>query len=207
MRASEILHKTSSSDASDTGRDVMIWFALQLHFKAKLSHEISVKKTVIQNNPICCLVMFCMMNQASSSPWLSELTPKSKSLETFQIRFFLFFLLSAVAFQFTCRLRWPFRRRTCCLSLDFAFWSEVGSHKRGKGEAEEEAEAREKILIECSPPDNEFSPPFKCICRMLEWFITADPKVWQWTSEMSDAIFLLISFPWSSLSPWPVYLY
>lgn len=79
--------------------------------------------------------------------------------------------------------------------------------KRGKEEAEEEGEAREKILIECSPPDNEFSPPFKCICRMLEWFITADSEVWQWTSEMSDGIFLLISFPWSSLSPWPVYLY
>ena len=101
----------------------------------------------------------------------------------------------------------PFRRRTCCLSLDFAFWSEGPFTKEGKEEAEEEGEAREKILIECSPPDNEFSPPFKCICRMLEWFITADSEVWQWTSEMSDGIFLLISFPWSSLSPWPVYLY
>lgn len=89
----------------------------------------------------------------------------------------------------------------------FRFLIRGSFDKRGREEAEEEGEAREKILIEYSPPDNEFSPPFKCICRMLEWFITADSEVWQWTLEMRDGIFLLISFPWSSLSPWPVYLY
>lgn len=120
---------------------------------------------------------------------------------------------SEISSPFTHRLRRPFRRRTCCRSRGFDFFffplflPISPFDKRGKEEAEEEAEAGEKILIECSPPDNEFSTPFKCICRMLEWFITADSEVWQWTSEMSDAIFLLISFPWSSLSPWPVYLY
>lgn len=57
-----------------------------------------------------------------------------------------------------------------------------------------------KIFIKRSSPDNEFSSPFECICGMPEWFITADSEVWQWAAEMTDGIFFLISFPWSSSS-------
>lgn len=52
-----------------------------------------------------------------------------------------------------------------------------------------------------------FPPPFKCICRMLEWFITDDPAGPQWAGEMSDAISLLMSFSWSASSLGPVYLH
>ena len=57
-----------------------------------------------------------------------------------------------------------------------------------------------EIFIKRSSPDNEFSSPFECICGMPEWFITADSEVWQWAAEMTDGIFFLISFPWSSSS-------
>lgn len=59
---------------------------------------------------------------------------------------------------------------------------------------------KRKIFIKHSSPDNEFSSPFECICGMPEWFITADSEVWQWAAEMTDGIFFLISFPWSSSS-------
>lgn len=59
---------------------------------------------------------------------------------------------------------------------------------------------KRKIFIKRSSPDNEFSSPFECICGMPEWFITADSEVWQWAAEMTDGIFFLISFPWSSSS-------
>lgn len=135
---------------------------------------------------------------------------ESKSLETFRLGLLIGDKFPvrpqiAAAFQAAHLLQEP-RFRLFFFS-SFSLLPISPFDKRGKEEAEEEAEAGEKILIEGSPLDNEFSPPFKCICRMLEWFITADSEVWQWTSEMSDAIFLLISFPWSSLSPWPVYLY
>lgn len=57
---------------------------------------------------------------------------------------FFFFLLSEIAFQFTCRLQQPFRWHTCCLSLDFAFWSEGRLTKEAEEGAEEEGEARRK---------------------------------------------------------------
>lgn len=92
-----------------------------------------------------------------------SLTPASKSLETSSNRPLFFphrYIKKAeIAFQFTCRLRRPFRRRTCCFKPRFRFLIRGSPpDKGGKGEAEEEAAGREKILIERSPPDNEFSP-------------------------------------------------
>lgn len=75
--------------------------------------------------------------------------------------------------------------------------------KEEEDEEEGERERREeKILIEMlSTGQWIFSNHLNVSCRMLEWFITADSEVWQRASEMSDGIFFLMSFPWSSLSP------
>lgn len=100
------------------------------------------------------------------------------------------------SFQFICKILAALQKSAPVAGPWFrflirgAFWQ-----RRRRG--------RRQILIECSPPDNEFSSPFKCVCRMLEWFITADSEVWQWAPEMSDGILFLISFPWSPLIPWP----
>lgn len=118
-----------------------------------------------------------------------------------------FFFKSEIAFQFTCRSRQPFTRRTCCSSLDLAFWSDGLLTKDGKEEAEEEGEAREKILIECSPPDNEFFPTIQMYLQNA-WVIhysrfssvTMDLRN-EWWYLFADFISLIL------LIPWPVYLY
>lgn len=91
--------------------------------------------------------------------------------------------------------------------LDFVFWSggpfSLTKKKKKKRTRKRERERREeKILIEMlSTGQWIFSNHLNVSCRMLEWFITADSEVWQRASEMSDGIFFLMSFPWSSLSP------
>lgn len=65
----------------------------------------------------------------------------------------------------------------------------------------------DEILIENSPLDNEFFSTIQMYRRMLERFVSADPVGRQWTGEMSDAISLLMSFPWSASSSGPVYLH
>jgi len=90
---------------------------------------------------------------------------------------------------FICRFHQACRSTPVVLSgfplLIIGFWQRGG---------------KRKIFIKHSSPDNEFSSPFECICGMPEWFITADSEVWQWAAEMTDGIFFLISFPWSSSS-------
>lgn len=144
-----------------------------------------------------------------SPPWLFELTPKSKSLETSSNQSFFFIDIYKTPDSFLVHLQIATAFQTAHLLLKpwFRFLIRGSPWQRRERRGWRRGRGKRKDPYRCSPPDNEFSPPFKCICRMLEWFITADPEVWQWTSEMSDAIFLLISFPWSSLSPWPVYLY
>lgn len=74
--------------------------------------------------------------------------------------------------------------------------------RRGRRRGRERERREEKILIEMlSTGQWIFSNHLNVSCRMLEWFITADSEVWQRASEMSDGIFFLMSFPWSSLSP------
>lgn len=60
---------------------------------------------------------------ASYPSWLLQLIPRNKFLQTSQTSLVLFFLSNIVS-QFALRLRLPFRQHTCCLSPDFAFWSE-----------------------------------------------------------------------------------
>lgn len=173
-----------------------------------------VYKTIQTHSSLCSIIVLSrafskIINSSSCSisphhdffGWSREANPL-KLLESG-----FYFSLSEIAFQFTCRLRQPFRRHTCCLSLDFAFWSEGPLTKAGKKRLKKRERQEKRSLSNALHRTMNFPPPFKCISRMLEWFITADSEVWQWTSEMSDAIFLLISFPWSSLSLWPVYLY
>lgn len=82
---------------------------------------------------------------------------------------------------------------TCCLSLDFAFWSDGPLTKEGKkAEAEEEGEAREKILIEFSLPDNEFPPHHsnvsaECLSDSLQQILKCDNGPQKW---------VMLSFCW-----------
>lgn len=112
-----------------------------------------------------------------------------------------FFFLSEIAFQFACRLWRPFRHLTCCLSLDFAFWSEGPLTKERKEEDEEEGEAREKILIECSPTDNDFSPTIQMYLQNAWvihysrfWSVTMDLRN-EWWYLFADFISLILLIP------------
>lgn len=90
---------------------------------------------MIQNNSSCCLPTVRHMLIVNDGPRLVSYLPltfwtdpkKANPLKLLESVF-----LSEIAFQFTCRLRRLFRRRTCCPSLDFAFWSEGPSTKEGK---------------------------------------------------------------------------
>lgn len=78
------------------------------------------------------------------SPYL--VLPLSGSQETNSLKLleaYHFILKSEIAFQFTCRLRQPFRQHTCCSSLDFAFWS-GGFLTKEEKEKPKERERQEK---------------------------------------------------------------
>lgn len=120
-----------------------------------------------------------------SFPWIPHPTPSPYTFweeKIVQKKFFHTWLI--------CRFQQACKEHTCC-----AVWISFSDHRLLTKSGGRE------IFISHSSPDNEFSSPFECICGMPEWFITADSEVWQWAAEMTDGIFFLISFPWSSSSP------
>lgn len=135
---------------------------------------------------------------------LQSLTPASKIPWNFiESPFFLEIYEEAqIAFQFTCRLRRPFKRRTCCFKPRFRFLIRGSPpDKGGKGEAEEEAAAIEKILIERSPPDNEFSPTIQMYLQNAwvihysrSWSVTMDLRN-EWCYLFADFISLILLIP------------
>lgn len=132
--------------------------------------------------------------------WLFQLTQTSKSLGTSRIVLFFFFK-SEIAFQFACRSRQPFRRHTCCLSPWFCFLIRAPFDKRGREEAEEKGEAREKILIECSPLDNEFPPTIQMYLQNAwvihysrSWSVTMGLRN-EWWYLFADFISLILLIP------------
>lgn len=83
----------------------------------------------------------------------------------------------------------------------FRFLIRGPSDKRGREEAEEKGEAREKILIECSPPDNEFSQTIQMYLQNAWvihysrfWSVTMDLRN-EWWYLFADFISLILLIP------------
>lgn len=129
--------------------------------------------------------------------WLSQ-PPKANPLELLEsVPFFIrdsfpVHLQIAAAFQTAHLLQ---------LEPWFRFLIRAPSDKRGKEEAEEKGEAREKILIECSPPDNEFSPTIQMYLQNAWvihysrfWSVTMDLRN-EWWYLFADFISLILLIP------------
>lgn len=99
--------------------------------------------------------------------------------------------LSQIAFQFTCRLRQPFRQHTCCLSLDFAFWSEDPLTKEGKKRLKKRERQEKRSLSNAlhrtmnSPHHSNVSA--ECLSDSLQQILKCDNGPQKW---------VMVSFCW-----------
>lgn len=110
------------------------------------------------------------------------------------------FFTSKIAFQSTCSLP-AFQNVHLLLEPWFCFLIRGHFDKSRGDEAQEEEEAREKILIECSPPDNEFSLTIQMylwnawvIHYSRFWSVTMDLRN-EWWYLLADFISLILLIP------------
>lgn len=183
-------------------RGVVLYFALL--FKSKLDLKVirgfflqyACEPVIHTNSSVRSVIVLShsfrrklrTLSSISPHPDLLNWPRKSKSPRNFWNHSFF---SSEIAFQFTCRLRRPFRRRTCCLSLDFAFWSEgpltKERKKRLKKRERQEKRSLSNALHRTMNFPHHSNVSAECLSDSLQQILKCDNGPQKW---------VMVSFCW-----------